>query len=52
MGICEERLRKLGFFCPAERRLRGNLIAACNCLKGSFKGDRAKVVLVVADSKR
>lgn len=32
-------MRKLGFFCPAERRLRGNLTAACNYLKGSLKGD-------------
>lgn len=45
-------MRKFGFFCPAERRLRGNLAAACSYLKGSSKGDRVYLFLVVADGKR
>lgn len=38
----------LGFFLS----IRCISLAACSSLKGSFKGDRAKLFLVVADGKR
>lgn len=40
------------FFGLAERRVRCILIAACYSLKGSFKGDRAKLFLVVQIVKK
>ena len=47
----EDRLRELGFFSLEKRRLRGDLIAAFQYLKGAYKQEGSKLFERVDNSR-
>ena len=48
---CEDRLRELGLFSLGKRRLRGDLIAAFQYLKGAYKQEGNQLFERVSDSR-
>jgi len=47
----EERLRELALFSLENRRLRGDLIVAFQCMKGTYKKDREKLFTWVCNDR-